>query len=74
MLTVVYATTAADCYLQDLNSPDYTGVTPLHLACSLQDWEAVNVLLDLKVSTFDNNCMLSTKYVRFSLYDMMIRC
>eukprot|EP00953_Heterococcus_sp_UTEX-ZZ885_P005620 3499-Heterococcus_DN1.PRE.3 len=37
----------------DLNSPDYTGVTPLHLACSLQDWEAVNVLLDLKVAKDD---------------------
>jgi ankyrin repeat protein len=49
--SLLHTPTAADCCLQDLNSPDYAGVTPLHLACSLQDWEAVNVLLDLKVST-----------------------
>ncbi|KAG5182553.1 ankyrin repeat-containing domain protein [Tribonema minus] len=33
----------------DMNAPDYSGVTPLQLACSLQDHAAVSALLDLKV-------------------------
>lgn len=33
----------------DLVSPNYSSQTPLKLACEEQDWETVNILLDLKV-------------------------
>lgn len=34
----------------DLNSPNYSSITPLAAACKLQDWKMVNLLLDLKVN------------------------
>lgn len=33
----------------DINSPNYKKTTPLAVACKLQDWQMVNLLLDLKV-------------------------
>lgn len=37
-------------YQADINSPNYRRITPLAVACKLQDWQMVNHLLDKKVS------------------------
>lgn len=37
-------------YQADINSPNYRRVTPLAVACKLQDWQMVNHLLDKKAS------------------------
>lgn len=34
----------------DMNSPNYSTITPLATACKFQDLEMVNLLLDLKVN------------------------
>ncbi|CAM9425569.1 unnamed protein product, partial [Laminaria digitata] len=34
----------------DINSPNYRRVTPLAVACKLQDWQMVNLLLDKKLA------------------------
>lgn len=34
----------------DFNSPNYKRSTPLTVACKNQDWQTVNLLLDLNVS------------------------
>lgn len=36
-------------YQADINSPNYRRVTPLAVACKLQDWQMVNHLLDKQV-------------------------
>ena len=40
----------------DINSPNYRRMTPLSLACKLQDWQMVNFLLDLKVLYKQTSC------------------
>lgn len=45
----------------DINSSNYKKITPLAVACKLQDWQMVNLLLDLKVSSagwFVECCLL----------------
>lgn len=36
-------------YQADIDSPNYRRVTPLAVACKLQDWQMVNHLLDKQV-------------------------
>lgn len=42
-------------YQADINSPNYRRVTPLAVACKLQDWQMVNHLLDKQVREHESN-------------------
>lgn len=42
----------------DINSSNYKKITPLAVACKLQDWQMVNLLLDFKVRCISSDRLL----------------